>query len=251
MHHRSVVPRGRLTFFLSARGFHVCDGSTVTPIGDEKVDRTFLAAVQNGRFGRMSAAVDPVRKLVMWTLPEENPDEWFIYSWTLGRWAKVVSPARLLFSMRQRAATLGEDLNPQPDDNLLAGGLPFGDPTFAGATPFVGVFDGSNGLGTLTGPPMAAKLGSGPVTLGGAREARIRAVRPTIDAATGLTLSMAAERRHGDAPTVTTWTDLRGSGDMPVRDVARIVTPTLEVAAGTSWTFAQGLEIEFERGAGR
>jgi hypothetical protein len=251
IHHRSVAQLGRLTFFLSPRGFMVCDGSSVTPIGDEKVDRTFQAAASLGRLGKMSATVDPVRKIVAWTLPEDEPGVWFVYSWTLQRWARVLQPARLLFATRRRGATLGEDVNPQPDDNLLAGGLPFGDPTLAGGAPFVAAFDASNVFGAFTGAPMAAKLGAGPVTLAGGREARIRRARPVGDVSAGVTVRLAAERRLGDPATETVWSDLRSSGDIPVRDVARHVTASVEIAAGAPWTFMQGLDLEFEAGAKR
>ncbi len=251
LHPRSVAQLGRLTFFLSARGFMVCDGSTVTPIGDEKVDRTFLAAMNRGRLGKMSVAVDPVRKLVAWTVPADEPNVWFVYNWTLQRWTRVTQAARLLFSTRQRGATLGEDLAPLPDDTLLGSGLPFGDATFSGGAPFIAGFNASNQVGAFTGTPMAAKLGAAPVTLAGGREARIRRARPVGDVSSGVTVRIEAERRLGDAPTATTWSDLRASGDIPVRDVARHVSASVEMAAGASWTFLQGLELEFEAGAGR
>ncbi len=250
VHLRSVAQLGRLTFFLSPRGFMVCDGSTVTPIGDEKVDRTFLDAVVPGWQGRMSAAVDPVRKLVMWTLPEENPDEWYVYSWTLQRWSKVVLPARLIFRNRQRDFTIGEDFD-QGADLLLGTGLPMGSPVFRGGAPYMGVFDDQNRLGTLTGDNLAATFAFPPQTLGGSRGARIQRVRPITDATSGLTVTMGRGARWGDVQTTVVSTDLRASGEMPLRCAARHVSPTLTIAAGTDWSFMQGLEIDFEPGAGR
>jgi hypothetical protein len=67
----------------------------------------------------------------------------------------------------------------------------------------------------------------------------------------GVTVRLAAERRLGDAATETVWSDLRPSGDIPVRDVARHVTASVEIAAGAPWTFMQGLDLEFEAGAKR
>lgn len=250
VHLRSVAQLGRLTFFLSPRGFMVCDGSTVTPIGDEKVDRTFLDAVQAGWQGRMSAAVDPVRKSVMWTVPEQNPGVWYCYYWTLQRWAKVVMPAALIFRNRARDFTIGEDFD-QGADLLLGTGLPFGSPVFRGGEPSTAVFDASFRLGTLTGPNMAARFQTSPVTLAGGRETRVRKLRPLIDAPAGVSVTLDREPRFGGTNEQRSYTTTRASGDMPARMAARHLVATVDVPAGAAWTFAQGLEVEFEAGAGQ
>ena len=62
----SIAQVQGITFFLSDDGFYMCDGQAVTAIGSEKVDRWFFANADEAQFNIMSAAVDPVRKLVIW-----------------------------------------------------------------------------------------------------------------------------------------------------------------------------------------
>ncbi len=62
----SIAQYQGVTFFLSDDGFYMCDGQNVTAIGAEKVDRFFLQDASESDYGSMSAAVDPIRKLVIW-----------------------------------------------------------------------------------------------------------------------------------------------------------------------------------------
>lgn len=74
---------------------------------------------------------------------------------------------------------------------------------------------------------------------------------PYIDAASGLTLTLQGKTRFGDALTTETYTSLRASGWMPSRSNWRTLRPKLTVAAGTTWTYAQGLAFEYEAGGAR
>src|SRR6185369_15289408 len=53
----SVANVGRLIFFLSERGFEMCDGETVTPIADEKINRWFFLRFSRSDIGNMWAAI--------------------------------------------------------------------------------------------------------------------------------------------------------------------------------------------------
>src|SRR3546814_18020993 len=55
----SLVQVGNLAFFLAEQGFMVCDGTSVRPVGEEKVNRTWRAADDRGRFNYMSGVGDP------------------------------------------------------------------------------------------------------------------------------------------------------------------------------------------------
>jgi len=68
----SIAQYQGVTFFLSDDGFYVCDGQNVTAIGAEKVDRYFLQDASESDYGSMSAAVDPIRKLVIWNYKSVN-----------------------------------------------------------------------------------------------------------------------------------------------------------------------------------
>ncbi len=90
----SVVSYRDLVFFLSEDGFYVFDGSQAHPIGENRVDRTIRAALDDGHADRVSAIIDPARKLVAWAYPASgniggNPNRIAIYNWGAKRWSQI------------------------------------------------------------------------------------------------------------------------------------------------------------------
>jgi hypothetical protein len=83
------------------------------------------------------------------------------------------------------------------------------------------------------------------------KRANIRAVRPDIDAASGVTVTIQTKQRLADAFGSAVSSDLRASGAVPVRKSGRYSRLTLAVAAGTAWTHAKGLEVIGRPGAKR
>lgn len=83
----SVAQYKGITYFLSDNGFYQTDGSTVQPIGNEKVDRFFFDDVSGARIDEMSAAVDPLKKLVIWNYySTDGQPAQLIYSIDLNKW---------------------------------------------------------------------------------------------------------------------------------------------------------------------
>ena len=246
---RSVCRYESQVFFLSNRGFMQCDGSNVTPIGDEKVDRTFLALTDQKSFGSMTSAVDPVRKLAIWTVPSTSGPSrvWFVYNFILQRWSTATQPAAFLLGGYSADYTL-EDL----DAFGPVEGLPFSldDDHWRGGLNQIYVIDDTSTLGTMTGANSPATFALPDMELSPGRSTRLRRMRPIIDATSGLTITLNGRQRLGDAPIVTTHTDLQSSGDMPTRRNARSIRMTLDIAAGTAWTYAQGVEVEAAQAAG-
>jgi hypothetical protein len=241
VHSRAFVQVGRLCFFLSARGFMQFDGGSITPIGDQKVDATFLAAMDKGYMGRMSCVADPVRKVVYWTVPAVDPDTWFAYDWSLGRWSRVKQAARLMAQGLTRDVTLEEDYG-SPDD-LWDTGLSFDDPSYIGGAPIFHVFDATNTLGALTGSPAAAKLATPMMEPEPGLCLRLSRVRPLTDAVAGMTLTLDARARLGDAANLSSHSELTVEGDMPVLKRGRYVSAQLEYAAGAAWSFVKGASV--------
>lgn len=248
---RSVCRYGSQVFFLSSRGFMMCDGANVTPIGNEKIDRTFLALADMKQVGAMSAAVDPVNKLAIWTVPVTTgaPQTWFIYNFILDKWSTATQSAQFLVSGLTPGYSL-EDLDAfSASLDTLTPSL--GSNYWQGGAPTLYVIDGSNALGTLTGANSAATFTMPDRDLVPGRSIRMRRVRPVCDAVAGVTVTLSGRQRLGDALVTTTHAALSASGDLPARRNVRSVRPTLALSAGAAWTFAQALEISFEPGSAR
>ena len=250
VHPRAFAQVGRLSFFLSARGFMICDGNAVTPIGDEVVDRTFQSAAAVSYYGRMSCVADPVRKIVYWSVPAAEPNTWFAYHWALQRWSRVRMSARLLLPGRSRDISLDEEFG--SPDALWDEGLSFDDPAYFGGAPTFYVFNASNAIGALTGSPSAATLTLGPVALAGmGSKVALRRMRLDSDAVTGVTIAVDGRQRVGDAASVTTHSGPMASGDIVTRRRARTVALSFTIAAGTAWTFFNAFSVEYEQAGAR
>jgi hypothetical protein len=241
VHPRAFAQVGRLCFFRSARGFMQFDGATVTPIGDERVDASFEAEMDRAYMGRMACVADPQRKVVYWSVPKAEPDTWYAYSWALQRWSRVKQGARLLAQGLSRDISLDEEFG--TPDTLWDTGLSFDDPSYNGGAPVFYVFNSGNALGAMTGTPAAAVLATPLIEPEPGLCLRISRVRPLTDATGGLTLTLDARVRTGDAAATTTHSELTIEGDMPALRRGRHVGARFSIAAGTPWTFFKGARV--------
>lgn len=84
----SIAQLSDKTYFLADDGFYVCDGQSVAPIGAEKVNRWFFdnVAIDQIAIG-MSASVDPIRSLVLWSIPTNSGKLLLIYNSKLNKWS--------------------------------------------------------------------------------------------------------------------------------------------------------------------
>lgn len=246
----SVVQSGNLGFFLSDEGFMQWDGSGLTAIGREVIDAEFRAAYGVADWTNMSTAIDPVRGIVMWSMGTKI----YCYDWTLKRWSTITYTAPIIFSGVTKGISIDET-DPAVgvnDDNIDFGGLSSLDAAvFEGGDPRLYAFSGTYTLGVFTGTPMAATLTGNDLELFTGKRADVRMVRPDIDAASGVTVTLGVKQTLAGALTNVNTTTLQASGDMAIRASGRYIRPTVAIAAGTAWTHAKGLKLVGRPGAGR
>lgn len=91
----SACNAGERAFFLTQKGFMQTDGSgTLTPIGEEKVNRTFFADYDPSSLQYVIAAADPKAHVVLWSYRTsgssiEGFDRVLAYNYLLQRWAPI------------------------------------------------------------------------------------------------------------------------------------------------------------------
>lgn len=84
----SVAQYANITYFLGEDGFYSCDGQAVTPIGTQKIDKWFYENANPALFNKMSASVDPVRKIVVWDFVNIfGGNSLLIYNWQINKWS--------------------------------------------------------------------------------------------------------------------------------------------------------------------
>lgn len=238
----AIAQAGRSVFFLSDRGFMALeDGQALRPIGNEKIDRTFLRDVPRDDWSRLYCAVDPQNTLVWWMLPG-TPGKVWIYNWVLDRWGYGTFSCEGIFP----GFTSSIDIDNLGWSNIDAQPFTIDDPRFSGGAPRLFAVQGGK-IGTLAGPALAVKIDMGFVEFSKDRVSRIRAFRPVGDM-TASSCVLDARQRLGDAENKVTASALRASGIMPVRASGKYVSTSFGVPAGTVWNYCRAFEYEVETG---
>lgn len=240
-----IAQTGRTVFFLSERGFMKTDGTDVQPIGEEKFNRWFF-----GRFSRadieagLTAAVDPRASIVYWCMPGVI----LAYHYGLDKAAYIETDVQAVFGGFTANTSLDalDALFPSGIDSIP---VSLDDPTFSGGNPLLLATNAANVVGTFAGANLATRFVTQREEIQPGYRVRIRSVRPITDAIGG-TVTADCRARDGDAPNEVTAGSVRDGGRFPIRANGRHVSVSHSIPAGAVWSYAQGLDVEYER-AGR
>lgn len=241
----SIAQVGRLVFFLSDRGWYVTDGNDVKPLGEERVDRTYLSDfLPTDIETSMYACVDPETQLVIWTMPNQQ----FNYHISLDRWTTGSQAVKAVFPGYTSGVSL--DALDAIYGNLDAmGDISLDDPRFKGGNPQLYFINNDDEIGALTGDNTAATFQAGFYELTQERATRVRVMKPITDAENGLTIQLNLRKKLGASGTTRTYTSVRATGDMPVRFSSHYVRPRVAIEAGADWNYFQGITFK-ERAVG-
>ncbi len=246
---RTLASIGTELFFQSTDGFYRVNGSGVTPIGAQRVNRTYLDDTDPQNFFTVQAAIDPVNKLVIWLYhPSDSLQDQYIlsaglaYSWQLDVWVDFEPPADGLLSGIFQFATPGYgmdsidsfgDLDHLPyslDSRFWTGG----EPTLAGLS-------SDYKAGFFNGSAMEANLWT--QTNMTEQSQNIIWLTP-LDDAPGGTISIASRDALNDtSPTIKSTSTINLGGRAPIRARGKINQGRRTIASGTSWTYARGVDF--------
>ena len=185
----SIAQYQGVTFFLSDDGFYACDGQQVMPIGSEKVDRWFLDDVSDNDYGTMSAAVDPVRKLILWNYKSKDGSRNLImYNFNTKKWTHSDAGTDFISDASSASSTLEEVDSLSASIDALA--TPLDSILFAGGKYFLGGTLATKVI-TYTGTPMTARIQTGDIEVGG--QSVVTLARPQVDQGSA-TVAVASRR---------------------------------------------------------
>jgi hypothetical protein len=232
----SVAQYRDITYFLSADGFYMCDGQTITPIGVEKVDRWFYKNADPTQFATMTTAVDPIKKLVIWNFADVfGGRTMLVYNFLVQKWSRIETDATTISTIVTQGTTLEsldaygnmDTLTTSLDDRLWSGGKFL----FAGTR--------GNKIVTFTGSNSPANITIGDWETG--YNAVITLIRPQIEDG-GATVNISSRKNLGDNIVFGSSSASDSLGRCSVRSAGRYhqikITPT------GNWTSLVSIDVE-------
>lgn len=234
----SIAQYQGVCFFLSDDGFYMCDGQSVTPIGAEKVDRYFFKSADEFSFATMSAAVDPVRKLVQWNYKTTTgPNALLVYNFSTKKWTYGDSTVDYIYDSSTAGVTL-EQLD-SISTSIDALDVSLDSPSYIGGKYFLGGTRG-NYVVTFTGQPKAGRLITGDI--GDGVQSVITLAKPQIDNGSA-SVAVGSRQRLDAGVTFPAVVAADSENRVPLRANGKYhriqVNPT-----GDNWTNAVAVDIE-------
>lgn len=233
----SVAQYASNTFFLSDDGFYMCDGQSVKPIGAEKVDKFFFSDVNLSKLNEMSAAVDPLKKLVIWNYTDGFAQKkQLIYNLTLGKWSYASSTASFINNVYTPSVAL-ESLDLYGTMDSL--GVSLDSRQWAGGALLLAGVAGTKAI-SFTGARKTASLITGDFGLPGARSV-VTLGRPIIDGGSG-SIAIASRVNLDDAINYSTPVAADDENRIGLRSAGRY--HRVQTVPSGLWTFALAADID-------
>ena len=223
----SVCAVGPFVFYLAQDGFYLFDGNSSKAIGSEKVDRSFFAEFNKADADRLTSAVDPRNKLVMWSYPtggSSTPSKLIVYNYAIDRWSTVEQTNDMIGSFFSPSYTL-EDID-NVNASLDALGSSLDDPVWVGGEYFFGGGN-NNKITTFSGSNLTATIETGEFEFTPGRASLLTQVQPYLDrqaAATAptVTAQVASRARPFDAQTYGSAVSVNSDNFIPLRSSGRL-----------------------------
>lgn len=233
----SIAKYGNTTFFLGEDGFYACDGQTVTPIGNEKVDRWFYSNANPSALDTISTAVDPFRKIVVWNfLDTFGNRQLIIYNWQVQKWSYGTTDTDHVASSATAGTTLeGMDLYGNMDTITTS----FDSSLFTGGK---FLFAGTKGakIVTFTGQPSEAQIDTGQI--GSEMPSVITLARPIVDNGSA-DVAIASEVRLDQVVDFGNYIPASSENRVPLRSAGKYHKLSIK-PTGARWSNVIGVDID-------
>ena len=241
----SIAQYQGITFFLSDDGFYMCDGQVVKPIGSEKIDRWFFDNVDLANIKTMSAAVDPIRKLVVWNFPSSGLiRKLAIYNFKTGRWTNADAETDYVSDASTGTVTL-EQLD-TISGSLDSLGQSLDSAAYIGGQSFLGGL-ADDAVYAFTGLPRAGEIITGDVDIGA--NSVVTLARPQVDNGSA-DVSIASRLRLDTVVSYGTPVSASSENRVPLRSSGRYhrlkINPT-----GDNWKNAVAVDVDITPQGGR
>ena len=235
----SIIQYGGTSFFLADDGFYACDGQNIIPIGNEKVNRYFFDDVDQGILYKMSAAVDPTKKLIIWAYASQSSptaDKLIIYNFLTQKWTSGTTTADRIASTSTPSVNLeGMDVY----GNLETIMTSFDSRLWLGGRLQLAGVDGAK-IVTFTGANATATIETGDIEVPGATSA-ITIAKPIVDDGSA-NMAISSRRLLNQAVSFGSQVAADTENRVSIRSVGRY--HRLQLTPTGNWTSVVGTDID-------
>ena len=241
----SVVQYGRYIYYLSSDGFYrIVDGAYSEPIGSGKLDKNIIDQIESTNLSRVTATIDPKRKLYICFFPgtgssSGDPNMAALFHWPTGKWSIVEQNVNLVFYGGTFTLTL-EELDAYGDLDTLAYSLD--SPAWQGGADILSGFDTSHKFGYFNGSDLDAVIDTGDV--GGLNVVGTAYVRPYVEGSGTVTVQIGTRDTLSGSVSYNTATSLDDTGKADVIVNARYARVRTNITGG--FTLATGFDSDLK-----
>jgi hypothetical protein len=194
----------------------------------------------------MSAAIDPVNKLVMWAYPGQGSvdgmcNKIIIYNWAAKRWARVVDVSLETF-MRWAATGYSLDSLDSVSTNLDTLPDSLDSRAWVGGAQSLSAFNTDHKACTFTGTAMNAIVDTGEVQFTPGMRSSVMWARPLTDG-TAASVTLRTRNRQADVATLGVASAQDSTGVCAFRSNARYHAARTTTTG--AFNFIQGVELQF------
>jgi hypothetical protein len=241
----SLIRAGAHIFFLAAQGFHGMSSTGFPePIGKERFDRFFFGDWDSGNLQLVIGAADPTGSRVYWAYKSQAGaaglfDKVLCWDYALGRASLIAASGEYLASLAAPGTTLEGLDSVSGSLDALSFSL---DDVSAAALSKLSAVSSSHMVCFFSGASLEATLDTAEHS--GGRRIRVQGFRPVTDAE-GCYGAVGARETLQESVAYSDEQRVNGRGLCPANVSTRLARARLRIPAGTSWTFATGVEPQF------
>jgi hypothetical protein len=236
----AITETNGITFWLGEDGFWMEQGGQIKGIGQERVDRTFLADLPYDNIPYVLAYADPTEKRVYWAYTTNATtslrNKILVYHYGIDRWSVIEQPVSWIGPVARDAVTLDGISGPLES---IPGSLD--DPRYRGHNHLFGGFTNTYKVGTFTGEHLEATIDTAWYQLGQDKRFMVQRVSPLADTSTAYIMLSTKENLYA-SPTQRDERVVGGTGHTHWTATGRYMKARIRLT-GNSWTRFHGIDV--------
>jgi len=250
----SVVKFGDIIAYLGNDGFYLFDGVRSTPIGNNKIDKTFFSDLDQNYMNSIYGVNDPINNMLLWSYASVGnngiPNKILAYNYSPNaayRWSYGEIETECLtrsLSEGYTAETL-ESYNSSLDAITISLDSRY----WTGGNIYLSAFNNDHKLCTFTGDPLDATIETAENQLIDGMTSNVMRLRPIIDGSGTVTCQIGTRNLLSNSVTWGNSLSQLSNGDISCRSKARYHRFRINISGG--FNFAQGIDITRLKRAGR